>query len=83
MEQGWIEIILAVSGGGFFQWIISTKLMPKKEVREADKVFIDQLLERVSYLEGKIDTLSGQLIEVVKENEKLKVELEHLRNGDD
>jgi TolA-binding protein len=81
MEQDWIEIMVALGGGGFMQWIISTKLMPKKEVREADKIFIDQLLERVSYLEGKIDTLSAQLIEIVKENEQLKVELKHLRDG--
>ncbi|MCZ2339239.1 MAG: hypothetical protein LC127_13820 [Chitinophagales bacterium] len=53
--------------------------MPKKEERAADKEFIETLITRISYLEGKIDTLTSQLNQVMRENERLKVELQHLK----
>lgn len=71
--------IVAALGGGLGQYIFSSFVMPKKEVKEADKAFIDTLIQRVSFLEGKLDVLTVQINELIKENAILKVELEHLR----
>jgi hypothetical protein len=77
-ETIWIALISAVSGG--FGWnIISTLVMPKKDEKEADKAFIDQLISRVTLLEGRMEEQSKQLISVMEENARLKVEMEYLR----
>jgi regulator of replication initiation timing len=59
--------------------MVSTKLMPKKEKKEADAVFIDTLMDRISVLEGRIDQQTIAIKELVKENERLKVELEYIK----
>jgi predicted RNase H-like nuclease (RuvC/YqgF family) len=76
------EIIIALiglAGGGLGQYIISGKLMPKKERKEADQQFIETLLQRISNLEGRLDEQSKQLTMVMEENARLKVEMEYLR----
>jgi hypothetical protein len=77
-----IALISAVSGG--FGWnIISTLVMPKKDEKEADKLFIDQLMTRMTHLEGRAEEMSKQLTSVMEENARLKVEMEYLRKEND
>jgi hypothetical protein len=77
-----VALISAVSGG--LGWnIISTLVMPKKDEKEADKLFIDQLMSRMTTLEGRIEEQSKQLTTVMEENARLKVEMEYLRKEND
>ena len=76
------ELIIALIGlgsGATGQYIISTFKMPKKEEKDADKQFIDTLIQRISHLEGRMDEQSKQLTCVMQENAMLKVELEYLK----
>ena len=75
--------ILLVIGGATGQFILSAFIIPKKDKRESDQQFIDTLIERIGHLEGKIDILSTQLNEVMRENERLKVEMSHLTKKND
>jgi hypothetical protein len=80
MENNEIIIaILSLIGGGFGQWILSTKIMPKKEKKEFDQQFIETLMERVNILEGRLLEQSAQLTCVMEENARLKVEMEYLK----
>lgn len=74
-----IIAIISLIGGGFGWQIVSTFLMPKKDEKEADKAFIDTLIQRVAHLEGRMDEQSKQLTQVMTENAMLKVELDFLR----
>lgn len=76
------ELIIALIGlvsGVTGQYIISTFKMPKKEEKDADKQFIDTLIQRVSHLEGRLHQVSKQLTTVMTENAMLKVEMEFLK----
>ncbi len=75
--------LLMVVGGATGQYIISTIKMPKKDQKEADKQFIDTLIQRVSNLEGRLDEQSKQLTSVMEENARLKIELEYLKKEND
>lgn len=80
------EIIIAligVFGGSLGQYIISTKLIPKKEKKEADQVFIDTLMDRITVLEGRIDQQTIVIKDLIKENAELKAELEYLKKDKD
>jgi predicted RNase H-like nuclease (RuvC/YqgF family) len=77
-----IAIISAISGG--FGWqIISAFVLPKKDEKEADKAFIDTLIQRITMLEGRLEEQSKQLTSVMEENARLKVEMEYLRREND
>jgi len=76
MNEIIINALLLISGATG-QYIVSAFLIPKKEKKEAEAGFIDTLLERVSFLEGKIDVMSLQLNEIMRENERLKIQLEY------
>lgn len=78
MNELFIALIGLVSGATG-QYIISTFKMPKKEEKDADKQFIDTLIERVSHLEGRLDEVSKQLTNVMTENAMLKVEMDFLK----
>lgn len=71
--------LLMLLGGATAQYVISTFKMPKKEEKDADKQFIDTLIQRVSHLEGRLDEVSKQLTTVMTENAMLKVEMEFLK----
>lgn len=76
------ELIIALIGlvsGATGQYIISTFKMPKKEEKDADKQFIDTLIQRVSHLEGRLDEVSKQLTTVMTENAMLKEDIKFLR----
>lgn len=80
--MNWFELISGIVSGGLLQHLISTKVMPKKEKKEADALFIDTLLKRVSILEARIDNQTVLIKEMIAENERLKMEIKFLR-GDD
>lgn len=80
--MNWFEIISGVISGGLLQYLISSKIMPKKEKKEADQVFIDTLLRRIDILEARIDNQSIMIKEMIAENERLKMEIKYLK-GDD
>jgi hypothetical protein len=46
-NMNWFEIITGIVSGGTLQYLISSKLMPKKDKKEADAVFIDTLMKRI------------------------------------
>ena len=77
--MSWIEIIGGVVSGGTLQYIISSKLMPKKDKRDADALFIDTLMKRIDVLEGRIDGQTILIKEILVENERLKIELKYLK----
>lgn len=73
------ELIMGAISGGFLQWLISTKVMPKKEKRDADALFIDTLLVRVNTLETRLDNQAEIIKDLIIENERLKAEIKHLK----
>jgi predicted RNase H-like nuclease (RuvC/YqgF family) len=75
----WGEIVVAIISGGTLQYVISTKLMPKREKREADAIFIDTLMKRIDVLESRVDTQTLLIKELIGENERLKVEIKYLK----
>jgi len=77
--MNWFEIIAGLLGGGTLQYLISSKLMPKKEKKEADALFIDTLLNRINVLEARIDNQTIIIKELIAENERLKAEVKYLK----
>ncbi len=77
--MNWFEIITGIVSGGTLQYLISSKLMPKKDKKEADAVFIDTLMKRIDVLEARIDQQTIMIKEILVENERLKAELKYLR----
>jgi hypothetical protein len=78
-----IIAILSMFGGGLGQYIISSKLIPKREEREADKILIDTLMDRINILEGRIDQQTIVIKDLIKENAELKAELDYLKKDHD
>jgi len=77
--MNWFEIITGIISGGTLQYLISSRLMPKKDKKEADAVFIDTLMKRIDVLEARIDQQTIMIKEILVENERLKIELKYLR----
>lgn len=82
MNEIIINILLIISGATG-QYFLSAFIMPKKDQKDADKQFIDTLIQRVTILEGRIEEQSKQLTNVMTENAMLKVELGYLRKEKD
>lgn len=76
--MNWLDILLAVVSGGTLQYIISSRLMPKKDKREADAHFIDTLLKRIDLLETKVDNQTIVIKDLIRENEAFKAEIKYL-----
>jgi len=79
MNFNWMELIAGLVGGGTGQYLISSKLMPKREKREADEKFIEQLMERVQMLEARLDEQTRIIKELLVENAQMKAELEFIK----
>jgi hypothetical protein len=79
--MNWMEIIAGIIGGGTGQYLISTKLMPKREKKEADGEFIDKLMDRINILEARIDNQTVIIKELLTENATMKAELSYLRRS--
>jgi predicted RNase H-like nuclease (RuvC/YqgF family) len=79
--MNWIEIVGGLVSGGVLQHIVSSKMMPKKEKKEADAEFIDKLMERINILEARIDNQTVMIKELLVENSRMKAELEYLRKS--
>jgi hypothetical protein len=77
--MNWFEIITGIVSGGTLQYLISSRLMPKKDKKEADAIFIDTLMKRIDVLEARIDNQTVMIKEILVENERLKVELKYLK----
>lgn len=75
-----IELGAAAISGGVVTQLIAVYALPKKDKKEADQKFIDQLMQRISSLEGRIDEQHRILTDTLKENAILKVELALLKD---
>jgi hypothetical protein len=74
-----IIALISLFSGGLGQYMISTKLMPKKEQKDADQNFINTLIQRVSLLEGRIEEQSAQIANLMASNATLLVELNYMK----
>ncbi len=77
--MNWIEIIAGIVSGGTLQYIISSRLMPKKEKKEADAIFIETLMKRIDVLEARIDNQTIIIKDLIRENEAHKAEIKYIR----
>jgi hypothetical protein len=78
MNEIMLNILLILSGATG-QYVLSAFLIPKKDQRDADKQFIDTLIQRIGMLEGSVDLMSKQITTIMTENATLKVEMDYLR----
>ena len=78
--MSWIEILAGVISGGTLQYVVSTKVMPKKEKKDADAYFIDTLIKRIDVLETRVDNQTAIIKDLIKENESLKSEIRYLQS---
>lgn len=66
--------LLIGGGGGIGIWkAVEYFLIPKKDQKDFDQKFIEQLIGRVNNLEGRIDEQNKMLLEVMRENAELKL----------
>lgn len=74
-----LTIIGSGSGGALLLKLVEVYFLPKKEKKEFDEKFRDELWDRIKNLEGRIDEQNKMIVEVMKENAVLKTEVEMLR----
>jgi hypothetical protein len=74
-----ITIIGSGSGGALLLKLTEIYFLPKKEKKEFDEKVRDELWDRIKNLEGRIDEQNKMIVEVMKENASLKVEIGILR----
>jgi hypothetical protein len=79
--MNFIELIAGIVSGGTAQYLISSKFITKKEKRDADEKFIEQLLERVQLLEGRLDEQTKIIKDLLVENAQMKAELEFIKRS--
>jgi hypothetical protein len=79
--MNWLELISGLIGGSTAQYLVSSKFITKKEKRDADEKFIEQLLERVQLLELRLEENTKVVKDLLVENARMKAELEFLKRG--
>lgn len=64
--------LLIGGGGGIGIWkAVEYFVIPRKDKKDFDQKFIEQLIGRVNNLEGRIDEQNKMLLQVMKENAEL------------
>jgi hypothetical protein len=78
------DLLLTVTGSGTGGAIIikfiEYYLLPKKDKKEFDEKVRDELWDRVKNLEGRIDEQNKMIVDLIKENAVLRIEVTSLRN---
>ncbi|HYG16503.1 MAG TPA: hypothetical protein VEC12_12170 [Bacteroidia bacterium] len=77
------ELVLTIAssgtGGAILIKILEIYLLPKKDKKEFDEKVRNELWDRIKNLEGRLDQQNKIIIEIMKENAALKVEVDLLR----
>jgi predicted nuclease with TOPRIM domain len=71
-----VTIIGSGSGGAILIKAVEVFILPKKDEKEFDEKVRDELWDRVKNLEGRLDEQNKMILEVMKENAGLKIQLE-------
>jgi len=68
------------TGGAIFIKVFEIYVLQKKDKKEFDEKVRDELWDRIKNLEGRIDEQNKMIVELIKENAFLRVEITSLRS---